>query len=219
MIGRGVVHLCFYIEPCRVQPLGAVEYPVPRDPIGLVSMRFFKETLVRGEPAVVGVGTRASAARLILLDRRYLEDRRRSGDGVEAGGCEERSGGGEVWANDLTASDAATTSSSFPKKHRSRAICAVAMKAIFLRDMGVPPTLGSHPRAQLNAAMGTRIPDETQLGRTTEVAFAIAKQDIVRVGYIVTVYYRQIGDTISIKVRDDEVRRGTAPARERTIHG
>lgn len=62
---------------------------------------------------------------------------------------------------------------------------------------------------QLNAAMGTRIPDETQFGRANEVAFAIAKHDIVRVRSIVTVYYREIGDTISIKVRDDEVRRGS----------
>jgi hypothetical protein len=54
---------------------------------------------------------------------------------VEAGGCEEGDCGTEVWANDVTASDAAATSSSFPKKRNSRTKRSVAIEAMFLRDM------------------------------------------------------------------------------------
>ena len=54
---------------------------------------------------------------------------------MEAGGCEEGDCGAEVWADDVTARDAAAMSSSVLKKRSVRAAGSVAMEAMLLRDM------------------------------------------------------------------------------------
>src|SRR5271155_4407305 len=105
-------------------------------------MRFFKETLVPVNRPLLVLERELPLPDSFCLIAATSKTGGAAATDVEAAGCEEGSGGAEVWANDLTASNAATTSSIFPKKHRSRAICSVAMKAMFLLDMGVPPTAG-----------------------------------------------------------------------------